>query len=137
MKGGASGKINLSYMLTLNLIYLIKGAASGAYARLNAIAMAYALVRAMTHEKTEQKKGEELKHRIETINKLIDIKRRDYNPAYEPSHEYAEYNTEGRTRYEAELYEIVTELLLIIEEEDLISHEAIGEAWESAFTKPE
>ena len=137
MRSGAAGKMNLSYMLALNLIYLIKGASTGAYARLNAVAMAHALVRAMTAEKAQQNKGEELKNRIETINKLIDIKRQDYLPAFEPSHEYAEYNVDARTRYEAELYEIVSELLLIIEEEDLISHEAIGEAWESGFTKPE
>lgn len=126
--------MNLSYLLTLNLIFLIKGSAAGLYSRLNGVAMTYSLVMAMTGEKRKKKTGDELRNTLGIINELIDIKRRSYYPSLEPNHEYAESTAEERAAYEAELYEIVTELLIIIEEEGLISQEAIGEAWASSFS---
>lgn len=125
--------MNLSYLLTLNLIFLIKGSASGLYARLNGVAMTYSLVMAMTGEKRKKKTGEELQEKLEIIHGLIDIKRRTYHPSLEPSHENAEFTAEDRAPFEAELYEIITELLMITEDEGLISQEAIGEAWASSF----
>ena len=126
--------MNLSYLLTLNLIFLIKGSAAGLYSRLNGVAMTYSLVMAMTGEKRKKKTGEELKKNLEIIHSLIDIKRRTYHPSLEPNHENGEYTAEDRAPFEAEMYEIVTELLMIIEEEGLISQEAIGEAWASSFS---
>ncbi len=131
----ARQQMNLSYMLSLNLIFLIKGAASGLYARLNAVAMAYALVRAMTAEKCGKPSGEALKHDLDTINEMMAIKRQTYHPALEPSHALAEYNCDDRAVFEAELYEVVVALLLIVEQENLISQEAIGEAWANSFTE--
>lgn len=129
--------MNLSYLLTLNLIFLIKGSASGLYSRLNGVAMTYSLVMAMTGEKRKKNTGIELRKNLEIIHELIDIKRRTYFPSLEPAHEYAESTADERAAYEAELYEIITELLVIVEDEDLISQEAIGEAWASSFSGSE
>lgn len=129
--------MNLSYLLTLNLIFLIKGSAAGLYARLNGVSMTYSLVSAMTGEKRRKRSGAELREKMELIHELIDIKRRTYYPSLEPSHENAEYTAEDRAPFEAEMYEIVTELLMIIEDEGLISQEAIGEAWASSFSGSE
>ena len=55
----AQNNQSLSYLLTLNLIFLIKGSSAGLYSRLNGIAMTYSLVMAMTGEarKKRQVKG--------------------------------------------------------------------------------
>jgi hypothetical protein len=131
----AQNNQSLSYLLTLNLIFLIKGSSAGLYSRLNGIAMTYSLVMAMTGEARKKKAGEGLAAKLGIICELVELKRKSYYPSLEAAHKDAEYSVDERAPYEAELYEILTELLVIIEDESLISQESIGEAWASSFSE--